>query len=624
MAGGIEWAMSTALCAAAALIMSIQPAPSTAVKLSPNRLAEIAKALPMTPRAGGQPASDRSFWTSPEASDLVRPAIARAEALLAEPLPPLPGDLYLDYSKTGNRTRYQDVNGRRMTRIPIFALAEAAEGKGRFIRPLEEAISAMCDQKSWILPAHDSRNDTFYGRTIHLDLVSTDLSAQIAAALWLHSATLSPSVQVRAKSEIRRRVVDPFLAAVRGQRPRYWWMDTTNNWNSVCLAGVVGGALASVENREERAEVAAAAEALTPNFLSGFTKDGYCSEGLAYWNYGYGRFLLLAETLHQGTSGVIDLLSLKGAESAGKYGALIEMAPGLAPAFSDCDVTAVPSKLLLNRLARRWAWAGKPDPKAKAGIGHLPEFLTFNFAPPSKPSTASGTAEKLRTWFDIAGVYIGRPADSKGMAVAFKGGHNNEHHNHNDVGSYVISVGGKLLLLDPGRETYTARTFSAQRYDSKLLSSYGHPVPVIGEKLQSVGEDAKGVVKAATFKPEGDQITIDFRSCYAVPQLVKLVRTFDYSRSGQFIVTDLAEFSEPTSFETALITHGKWEDLGGGVLKFSREGASVKAQIDTGGAPYSLEAAEIVEDAPIRPTRIAIRLKGEVRRARVTVTFIKG
>lgn len=613
--------MSTALCAAAAMSMTSQPSPSTKVKLSPVRLAEIAKALPELPRAAGQPSSERRFWTSVEVSELTKPAIARAEALLKEPLPDLPDDLYLDYSKTGNRTRYQDVNGRRMNRIPILALAEAAEGKGRFVKPLEEAIKAQCDQKSWILPAHDSRNDTFNGKAMHIDLASADLSAQIAAALWLHRLTIDRALQVRAKSEIRRRVVDPFLSAVRGQRPRYWWMDTTNNWNSVCLAGVVGAALASVESREERAEVAAAAEALTPNFLAGFTKDGYCSEGLAYWNYGYGRFLLLAETLHQATDGVVDLLALKGAESAGKYGAMIEMAPGLAPAFSDCDVTAVPSNLLLSRLARRWSWAGKQDSKAKAGIGHLPEFLTYNFAPPAKFVEVAASAEKLRTWFDVAGVYIGRPTDFKGMAVALKGGHNNEHHNHNDVGSYVISVGGKLLLLDPGRETYTARTFSAQRYDSKLLSSYGHPVPVIGGKLQSVGASAKGVVTATAFTQQSDMISIDFRSCYAIPGLKKLIRSFDYTRSGQFVVTDAATFSEPSTFETALITHGKWEDLGEGLLRFSREGASVKARIDTGGLPYELQAVEIIEDAPIRPTRIAIRLKDPVKEAKVAVTF---
>lgn len=614
--------MSTALLAAAVLIMSSQPAPSTAVKLSPKRLAEIAKALPDLPRAAGSPASNRRFWTSKEVSDLAKPAIARAEALLKEPLPDLPDDLYLDYSKTGNRTRYQDVNGRRMSRIPILALAEAAEGKGRFIKPLEEAIMAQCAQKSWILPAHDYSNDTFNGRTMHLDLGSTDLSAQIASALWLHSAALSPSVQAKAKAEIRRRVVDPFLAAVRGQRPRYWWMDTTNNWNSVCLAGVVGGALASVEGRQERAEVAAAAEALTANFLAGFTKDGYCSEGLAYWNYGYGRFLLLAETLHQGTGGVVDLLAMKGAESAGKYGAMIEMAPGLAPAFSDCDVTAVPSKLLLNRLARRWSWAGRPDPKTKAGVTHLPEFLTFNFAPPSKPSGAAGEVETKRTWFDVAGVYLGRPEEPQGMAVAFKGGHNNEHHNHNDVGSYVVSVGGKLVLLDPGRETYTARTFSAQRYDSKLLSSYGHPVPVIGGKLQSVGAAAKGVVTDKTFAFSQDRVTIDFKSCYAVPHLTKLLRSFTYDRTGRFSVADRAEFSEPTTFESALITHGKWEDLGGGRLRISRDGASVIVQIDAAGEPYEVTALEIVEDAPIKPTRIAIRLREAVKEAWVSLTFI--
>ena len=49
------------------------------------------------------------------------------------------------------------------------------------------------------------------------------------------------------------------------------------------------------------------------------------------------------------------------------------------------------------------------------------------------------------------------------MGVAIKGGNNNEHHNHNDVGSFVVAIGSAAPLLDPGAEIYTARTFSPSR-----------------------------------------------------------------------------------------------------------------------------------------------------------------
>ena len=39
------------------------------------------------------------------------------------------------------------------------------------------------------------------------------------------------------------------------------------------------------------------------------------------------------------------------------------------------------------------------------------------------------------------------------LGVALKGGHNAEHHNHNDVGSYVVALAGTTPLLDPGPGT---------------------------------------------------------------------------------------------------------------------------------------------------------------------------
>jgi type I restriction enzyme M protein len=99
---------------------------------------------------------------------------------------------------------------------------------------------------------------------------------------------------------------------LRKGRGAYWHVGTSN-WNAVCTAGVVGAALAAVESRKDRAVYVAAAERSMEFFLSGFTDDGYCSEGMGYWNYGFGHFVMLSETLVQATGGKLDLLANKKA-----------------------------------------------------------------------------------------------------------------------------------------------------------------------------------------------------------------------------------------------------------------------------------------------------------------------
>jgi hypothetical protein len=57
----------------------------------------------------------------------------------------------------------------------------------------------------------------------------------------------------------------------------------------------------------------------------------------------------------------------------------------------------------------------------------------------------------------------------------------------------VGGLGDRPVLLEPGVETYTARTFSRRRYESQLLSSFGHPVPVVAVKLQRTGALRAGI-----------------------------------------------------------------------------------------------------------------------------------
>ena len=86
--------------------------------------------------------------------------------------------------------------------------------------------------------------------------------------------------------------------------------------------------------REERAEVLAAAEQSMAFYATGFTPDGYCSEGLAYWNYSFGNFLNLAETALIATDGHLNFLDKPLFRRVAAYGRDIQIEPGCSPAFA--------------------------------------------------------------------------------------------------------------------------------------------------------------------------------------------------------------------------------------------------------------------------------------------------
>ncbi len=168
----------------------------------------------------------------------------------------------------------------------------------------------------------------------------------------------------------------------------------------------------------------------------------------------------------------------------------------------------------------------------------------------------------IRTWFPDAQVLISRgvwPERTMRLSIAIKGGHNNELHNHNDVGSYAIMLDGAEMGGDPGGEVYTRRTFSKDRYVSKVLNSYGHPVPVVGGQLQKGGRSAAAKVLKTDFSDAKDEIVLDCTAAYAVPALKSLVRTMTFNRvNGTITITDAVSFSEPTSFEVPVITYREY------------------------------------------------------------------
>jgi hypothetical protein len=242
-------------------------------------------------------------------------------------------------------------------------------------------------------------------------------------------------------------------------------------------------------------------------------------------------------------------------------------------------------------------------------------------------SQDSSHGPNIRSWFDKAGILISRPGanSSSQLAVALKGGHNQEHHNHNDVGSFVVVLGDKPLLIDPGGEVYTARTFSSRRYESKVLNSFGHPVPVVAGKLQQTGSRARARLVSQNFTDSTDTLVLDISSAYNVPELRKLERKFVYSRigKGSLSVTDEVTFSRPCSFGTALITFESWKQSSSRSLIVHDSEKSLNVDIKIIGSDFKIEPETINEDVSARkkPTRLGINLTEPVTHANICLTI---
>jgi hypothetical protein len=597
------------------------------VQAGPARITEIAGWLPAQPAPIGAAVTDRAVWSAMAARLPTATILAEADKLLSATPPSLTDDLYLTYSRTGNRTTFESALNQRRDRLTHFAWAEALDRRGRYLAALQAEIDAALGQKTWVLPAHDGSLVNFNGQAVEVDLGAAMLGWSLATVADWFGPELGADRLARVQFEIRRRVVDPYLNAVRrGPTGGFWWINSNSNWNAVCHAGVTGAALSTVADVRTRAEVVATVEANLAVFLTGFTDDGVCSEGIGYWSYGFGHYALLGEALNTATAGRLRLLAGDKTRRVTEFATAMELLPGLYPAFADNAANVRPAAWVAP-LARRLLGGGTA-PYAAGALGWTDvarDQLYIGALRAWTPSTGtvpSTSPTELRHWFADSQVLVARAASD--FAAAIKGGHNDELHNHNDLGSFVVALGRSTPLVDPGSEVYTARTFSAQRYESNVLNSFGHGVPLVAGQLQREGRQYEARVLATEFTLDADRLVLDLRRAYPVAALRRLERTFTCRRGAApgYVVRDEFEFDSAQAFGVALITFLPWRLRDAATIEIGTGAEAVRVRFSSEGGAVVLRSEIINENLSNgqKPTRLGLDFTAPVLRGSLTVS----
>ncbi|MBW4094682.1 MAG: hypothetical protein HIU81_04455, partial [Acidobacteria bacterium] len=91
-------------------------------------------------------------------------------------------------------------------------------------------------------------------------------------------------------------------------------------------------------------------------------------------------------------------------------------------------------------------------------------------------ATPQAVTQPTSVWLPSVQISVSRPASGTnlGLTLVVKGGHNGEHHNHLDVGSFIVASNGIPCVVDAGQPTYTAQTFGPRRYEIRPMQSRWH------------------------------------------------------------------------------------------------------------------------------------------------------
>ncbi len=576
------------------------------------------------------PLEDRDGWAWLAEHPTLAGIVERAESQIESLPPETPDELFLEFSRNGNRSKYQKPYFAKRQRLADFVVAEGIENRGRFVPAIERYLRAICEERVWCVPAHDRDLGAFDGKRVELDLFLSETSWDLAMIARLLESRLSPEVLRLVDKNLQRRTFGPYEAILAGEADPPWWFRTTNNWNAVCLAGITGAALTHLESPARRQRYLDAAEEHIKKFLSGFADDGYCTEGVGYWNFGFGHYLMLGEAIGRSTDGRSDWFASDRVRTIATYPSRILIEPRLTPWFADCRPGTTPSRVLQEHLAAKLGVAGPlagSPPHTRARRLHLYALSTLYPTLRESSTKAPKRTLPVRDRFDDAGVFLFRPngPTDNSFAVAAKAGHNGEHHNHNDVGTFTVARNGVAVLCDPGGEVYTASTFGPRRYRSPFMNSFGQPVPIVAGEPQAKGSEHHGKVVSTTFTNQRDSVAMDLTLAYAVPSLEQLERTFTYQRAGdrRLVVEDRVRFDSPQAFEASLLTFEPVEILGGDRLVVGEGPSAVEVLVESDGGAVTIALTtldgESVTKKPV--TRIGLAIPGRIQEAMLRTTI---
>ena len=564
-------------------------------------------------------AAERPAWESLPA-DARAALIGSGEQALTGPWGTLPATIFLEYKRVGNRSRYEAIRDARRNRLRQLVVAECVEGKGRFLDEIVNGIWLTCEETWWGVPAHLNMQKAGPGlpdvTDPAIDLFAAETSMLLSWTLYLlgaELATVSPLVPDRLYLELDRRILVPALAH------NHWnWMGLDNegkpngrplnNWTPwICSNWLTTALIAERDAGRRRAAVSKIVRVLD-NFLNGYADDGGCDEGPSYWNVAGGALFDNLKLLYSATDGKFNVYSTPLVGEIGRYVYRAHIAGDYYTNFADAPAKVHIDGNMVWRYGRRigdekmaalGAWAAKRHEGTTAGsLGRqLPRIFTLA---DMRQAPASETLVR-DVWLPGIQAMMARVREgsAEGLYLAAHGGHNAESHNHNDVGDFVVYAGGKPVIIDVGVETYSAKTFSAHRYEIWTMQSAYHNLPTIDGAMQAPGRQyaARNVAYRSTDRAA--ELALDIAGAYPAKAGVKTwKRTLRLQRVPNLVeVRDqFALARAPKEITLTLMTPCAMQQKGPGLLLLrAADTPEVQLEFDGNVFQASQEPIEITD-----------------------------
>ncbi len=329
-------------------------------------------------------------------------------------------------------------------RLLMFSTAWRLTGDARFVEACLRYMEKAAAYPHW--------NDTHF-----LD------TAELCCGFAIAYDAIYERLTEQEKSIYSKTIIDKALLPAMyeyrfGQcRTRNQWADNDGNWNPVCNAGILIGALAVTEDAPALAEeiIDASLQGIT-HCLVEFLPDGAWREGVGYWHYTIEFITYYFDALLTAVGSTYGFLQNPAIEKTAEY-YLAMLGPGGSFNYGDMEPQYMQSPELywyadvLNRpeLAHIYARVEREYqfPMTVRALLHC----RVEWAE-SSLETALPCDMAFRKWW--VGSLRSSWSRTDSYYLAFQGGRPNAGHSQMSIGNFVFDAYGERWALDLGCDDY--------------------------------------------------------------------------------------------------------------------------------------------------------------------------
>ena len=445
----------------------------------------------------------------------------------SKPFGAVPIATMLDFMRKGNRSNYENASFNKRTRLIQLTIAESIEGKGRFMDAIIDGVWSICEESFWGVPAHITATQGIpeVSQPV-VELFSAETATTLALVNYFVGDKLdavSPLFRKRMIAEINSRFFKPLAENIE----TYAYLkkeNKVNNWNPWIMSNYITTILLIEKDNSKRSEMLYNAMRGVERYFNGLGDDGGCDEGAHYWNAAGASAFDCLEWLKMGTNNKVDIFSdplitkmllyIVKVHIGGTYFVNVGDGEPTIDHLNGAFLYRIGTTVHDEQIKQFGLWVNKTFTHSH-GIDSFSKMRSIEniLTIPTLPATTTAYQSPQYAWINDVQLMTARTARN-GLFLATHAGHNGESHNHNDVGDFIIYVNDEPFIIDAGRSTYTAKTFSAHRYELWNMQSQYHNLPTINGLGQSAGKEFGASDVVNTHTATEDKLTMNIIAAY--------------------------------------------------------------------------------------------------------------